>query len=165
VAAVARRAGVSSGLPCRYFGTRSGLLIAVVDAFYHRLGQACALRTYDAPTWVEREKQRICDWVAFLYAEPLAPVVLSGLVGDGEVAAAHAGLLHELTELGAHNIARAQREGELPADRDPEVLAAATLAGTHATAVVAIARTPRLAAATVIEQVWAFIAGAVGLRP
>jgi AcrR family transcriptional regulator len=51
VAAVARRAGVSVGLPYRYFGTRSGLLIAVVDDFYDRLGKACALRAYHAPTW------------------------------------------------------------------------------------------------------------------
>jgi hypothetical protein len=49
VAAVARRAGVSAGLPYRYFGTRSGLLIALVDDFYGRLETAALLRSYDAP--------------------------------------------------------------------------------------------------------------------
>lgn len=165
VAAVARRAGVSAGLPYRYFGTRSGLLTAVVERFYDKLGRACALRDYEAPTWAEREQQRIRDWVTFLYTEPLAPVVLGGLTGDGEVAAAHTRLLHELTGLGAHNIARAQQCGELPGDRDPQMLAAATLGGLHAVAAVAFARDPRPPAEVVIDQVWAFIAGAVGLRP
>ncbi|RSM50468.1 TetR/AcrR family transcriptional regulator [Actinoplanes sp. ATCC 53533] len=165
VAAVARRARVSAGLPYRYFGTRSGLLTAVVERFYDKLGRACALRDYEAPTWAEREQQRIRDWVTFLYTEPLAPVVLGGLTGDGEVATAHTRLLHELTGLGAHNIARAQQGGELPGDRDPQMLAAATLGGLHAVAAVAFARDPRPPAEVVIDQVWAFIAGAVGLRP
>ncbi|MCW2649733.1 MAG: hypothetical protein QOE41_3335 [Mycobacterium sp.] len=38
VAAVARRAGVSSGLPYRHFGTRAGLPVALVEDFYCRLG-------------------------------------------------------------------------------------------------------------------------------
>ena len=165
VAAVARRAGVSAGLPYRYFGTRSGLLIAVVEDFYDKLGSACALRLYDAPTWATREQQRIRDWVTFLYTEPLAPVVLGGLTGDGQVAAAHSRLLRRLTDLGAQNIAGGQRDGELPRDRDPEMLAAATLGGTHAIAAVALARSPRPPADAVADQVWAFVAGAVGLRP
>lgn len=165
VAAVARRAGVSVGLPYRYFGTRSGLLIAVVEDFYDKLGRASALRAYDAPTWAAREQQRIRDWVSFLYTEPLARVVLGGLTGDGQVAAAHSRLLRRLTELGAQNIARGQRDGELPGDRDPEMLAAATLGGTHAIAAVALSRSPRPPAATVTDQVWAFVAGPVGLQP
>lgn len=165
VAAVARRAGVSVGLPYRYFGTRSGLLTTVAEQFFDRLGKACVLREYDAPTWAERERRRVRDWVAFLYAEPLAPVMLGGLTGDGEVAATRTRLLHRLTELGSHNIARGQRDGELPVDRDPQLLAAAMLGGLHAAAAVALARVPRTPAETVVDQVWAFVAGAAGLRP
>jgi AcrR family transcriptional regulator len=163
VAAVARRAGVSTGLPYRYFGTRSGLLIAVLDAFYQRLGEAAALRAYDAPTWAERERQRIRDWVTALYADPLAPLVLGGLVGDAEVAAANTRHLHLLIELGARNIANAQHAGELPADRDPEFLAAATLGGTNAMLSVALTRTPRPPAEEIITELWTVVAGAVGL--
>ncbi len=165
VGAVARRAGVSTGLPYRYFGTRSGLLTALVEQFYDALGQACGLREYDAPTWSEREQERIRDWVLFLYTEELAPVVLGGLTGDGEVAAAHTRLLQGLIELGSRNIAHAQRDGEIPPDRDPQMLAAAMLGGLHAVAAVALTRTPRPPAEAVIDQVWAFIAGAVGMRP
>lgn len=163
VAAVARRAGVSAGLPYRYFGTRSGLLIAVLDAFYERLADAAALRTYEAPTWVDRERQRIRDWVAALYAEPLAPLVLGGLGGDAEVAAANTRHLHLLIELGARNIARAQRTGELPADRDPEFLAAATLGGINTMLSVALTRASRPPVDDMIAELWTVVRGAVGL--
>lgn len=163
VAAVSRRAGVSAGLPYRYFGTRSGLLIAVLDAFYERLGDAAALRAYAATTWAEREQQRIRDWVTALYTDPLAPMVLGGLVGDAEVAAANTRHLHLLIELGARNIGRAQRDGELPADRDPELLAAVTLGGTNAMLSVALTRTPRPPAEEIISELWTVVRGAVGL--
>ena len=163
VAAVSRRAGVSTGLPYRYFGTRSGLLIAVLDAFYERLADSAALREYDAPTWEERERQRIHDWVTAVYADPLSPLVLGGLVGDAEVAAANTRHLHLLIELGARNIANAQRAGELPTDRDPEFLAAATLGGTNAILSVALTRTPRPAAGDIIAELWTVVRGAVGL--
>jgi AcrR family transcriptional regulator len=163
VAAVARRAGVSTGLPYRYFGTRSGLLIAVVEAFYQRLDQACAVREYQASTWAAREAQRVHDWVEFLYAEPLAQIVLGGLAGDGDVAGHHTRELARLVDLGAQNIAHAQENGELPAGRDPELLAAAVLSGTAALVSVALARTPRPEPGEVTAQLWTFVAGAVGL--
>jgi AcrR family transcriptional regulator len=165
VAAVARRAGVSAGLPYRYFGTRSGLLIAVLDAFYDRLGDAAALRVYEAVAWADRERQRIRDWVAALYADPLSPVVLGGLVGDAEVAAANTRHLHFMIEVGAANIAGAQRAGELPAERDPEFLAAATLSGTNAIVSVALTRTPRPQAEEIVDELWHVVSGAVGLPP
>ncbi|MHC9296182.1 TetR/AcrR family transcriptional regulator [Mycobacterium sp. LTG2003] len=162
VAAVARHAGVSTGLPYRYFGTRTGLLLAVVDEFHQRFRQAIALREYDAPTWAEREHQRIRDWVAFLYAEPVAPVMLAGL-GDGELATARAKWLHEMSRIGARNMAQAQRAGEIADDRDPEYLAAATLGGTNAVVAVCLTRDPRPPAEAVVDQLWAFVSGAVGL--
>jgi AcrR family transcriptional regulator len=162
VAAVARRAEVSVGLPYRYFGTRTGLLIAVQEAFYRRLCDAAAMRIYDAPTWAERELQRIRDWVAFLYDEPVAPMVLAGF-GDAEVAAANTCHLHELIEVGARNLAQAQRAGEVPAERDPEFMAAATLGGTNAVVAVCLTRVPRPPADSVVDALWAFVSGAVGL--
>lgn len=165
VASVAQRAGVSAGLPFRYFGTRSGMLIAVVEEYFTRLGAAAALREYDDPRWEQRERRRVRDWVDFLYAEPLSAVVLGGLTGDAEVAAAVAGHLRSLFALGGGNIARAQQTGELPAGRDPELLAAATVGGLHAIVVVALNRDPRPPADVVFDQSWAFVAGALGIAP
>ena len=163
VAAVAQRAQVSVGLPYRYFGNRTGLLIALVDDFYQRLGVAVALRRYPAATWRERERARVGDWVEFLYADPLAPAVLTGQIGEAEVAASNARRLAELIDVAARNITHGQRDGELPADRDPELLAAALLGGVHTATVVALTRDPRPAAATVVEQLWAIVAAAAGL--
>ena len=163
VAAVARRAGVSAGLPYRYFGTRTGLLVAVVDAFYQRFCDAIALRHYDAPTWAGRERQRITDWVDFLYREPVAPVILAGL-GEGELATARGRWLQEMSAVGARNMAQGQRDGEIPAGRDPEYLAAATIGGTNAVVAVCLTRDPRPPADAVTDQLWSFVSGAVGLR-
>jgi len=164
VAAVCRRAGVSLGLPYRYFDNRSGLLVAVVDEFYLRLWQSAAGREYPQPTWAGREQARIRDWIAFLYAEPLSMMVLGGLTGDSAVAAANQRQLRELIELGAINIAHAQRRGELTSGHDPELLAAAVLAGVHAATATAIERDERPAPQELFAQIWLFVKGAVGLN-
>ncbi|WP_235677989.1 TetR/AcrR family transcriptional regulator [Mycolicibacterium sarraceniae] len=154
---------MSAGLPYRYFGTRTGLLVSVVDAFYQRFCDAIALRDYDAPTWAERERQRITDWVDFLYREPVAPVILAGL-GEGELATARGRWLQEMSAIGARNMAQGQRDGEIPGARDPEYLAAATIGGTNAVVAVCLTRDPRPPADVVIDELWSFVSGAVGLR-
>lgn len=163
VAAVARRAGVSAGLPYRYFGTRGGMLVAVVEDFWGRLADACLMRKYSALTWSEREHQRVTDWVQCLYADPLSVVVLTGLTGDSDVSAAEARLIASVVDAAGDNIAHGQRTGEIPANRDPEMLAAATLGGIHAMVLVALTRTPRPAPTQVRDEVWTFVVGAVGL--
>lgn len=165
VARVARRAGVSVGLPYRYFSSRTGLLVAVVEALHDRLDHAVVMRRYEAPTWRERERQRIGDWVEFLYQEPLAFVVLDGVTGDAPVADANRALLQRAIDVGTRNMAAAQRDGELPAERDPELLAAGVLGGVHATVSVALSRSPRRDAGLVTDELWRFVAGAVGIEP
>lgn len=165
VARVARRAGVSVGLPYRYFSSRTGLLVAVVEALHDRLDRAVVMRRYEAPTWRERERQRIGDWVEFLYQEPLAFVVLDGVTGDAPVADANRALLQRAIDVGTRNMAAAQRDGELPAERDPELLAAGVLGGVHATVSVALSRSPRRDAGLVTDELWRFVAGAVGIEP
>jgi AcrR family transcriptional regulator len=163
VAGVCRRAGVSMGLPYRYFDNRSGLLVAVVEEFYLRLWQSATGREYPQPTWAEREQARIRDWIAFLYAERLSVLVLGGLTGDSAVAAANQRQLRELIEIGAVNIAHGQQSGELPGGRDPELLAAAVLAGVHAAAAAAIERDERPVQEELFTEIWLFVKGAVGL--
>lgn len=162
VAAVARRAGVSVGLPYRYFGTRSGLVSAVVSAYYDRLDEAVVTREFEGTTWQDRERARVAAWVDHLYDDPLAPVVLGRLGGDAETVSIETQRLHQAIELGARNIARGQRDGDLPSDRDPELLVAAILGGVHMALAVALTRTPRPDRARVAEEAWAFVAGAAG---
>lgn len=162
VAAVARRAGVSVGLPYRYFGTRSGLVSAVICDFYDRLDEAVTNRQFDGGTWYDRERARVTAWVDHLYDDPLAPVVLARLGGDAETAGIETQRLHKAIELGARNIARGQREGDLLHDRDPELLVAAILGGVHMAVAVALTRTPRPDRSRVAAELWTFVTGAAG---
>jgi AcrR family transcriptional regulator len=160
VAAVARRAGVSVGLPYRYFGTRSGLVSAVISDFYDRLDEAVTNREFDGDTWYDRERARVTTWVDHLYDDPLAPVVLGRLGGDAETAGIETQRLHKAIELGARNIARGQRDGDLLPNRDPELLVAAILGGVHMAVAVVLTRTPRPDRSRVAAELWAFVAGA-----
>jgi AcrR family transcriptional regulator len=90
VAAVARRAGLSVGLPYRYFGTRSGLVSALIADFYDRLVTETVLGHFSGRTWLERWRAQLTRWVDWVYDEPLAPVVLGRMVGDARVAAMEA---------------------------------------------------------------------------
>ncbi|WP_436499461.1 TetR/AcrR family transcriptional regulator [Actinokineospora sp. HUAS TT18] len=162
VAAVARRAGVSVGLPYRYFGTRSGLLSAIISAFHDRLDEAVTNREFDGDTWHDRERKRVTAWVDHLYDDPLAPVVLGHLGGVVDTAGIELQRLHTAIEQGARNIARGQRDGDLPADRDPELLVAAVLGGVHTAVAVALTQTPRPDRGRVAAELWAFVAGAAG---
>lgn len=164
VAAVARRAGASVGLPYRYFGSRSGLIAAVLADFHDRLDAAVMLRRFHGAHWLDREHTRLTAWVNFLYDDPLTPMALGRGTGDGQVAAAALEHLRRTIELGARNLAAAQRDGDLPADRDPDLLAAAVLGGVHTTVVTALTRSPRPDRAVLIRELWAFVAAAVG-RP
>ncbi|WP_433727557.1 TetR/AcrR family transcriptional regulator [Nocardia sp. CA-129566] len=161
VAAVARRAGVSVGLPYRYFGSRSGLLTAVITDFYDRLGETVTYAEFAGKDWREREHARVVAWVNFLYDDPLAPVAL-GRFGDAEAAGVERQRLQQAIEVGIRNMAQGQRQGAVPADRDPELLVAAVLGGVHMAVAVALTRSPRPDRAVVADQVWEFVAGATG---
>ncbi len=164
VAAVARRAGTSVGLPYRYFGSRSGLLGAVLTDFYDRLDEAVMERKFPGEHWMDRESARLIAWVNFLYDDPLTAIALGRGTGDAEVASVALGHLQRAIELGTRNMAHGQRTGDVPADRDPALLAAAVLGGVHITVVSAVTAQPRTDRQIVIKELWRFIAGAIG-RP
>jgi len=164
VAAVARRAGTSVGLPYRYFGSRSGLLGAVLTDFYDRLDDAVMVRKFPGEHWMDRERARLIAWVNFLYDDPLTPITLGRGTGDGEVAGIAQEHLRRAIDLGTRNMAHGQRTGDVPADRDPALLAAAVLGGVHVTVVSALAAERRPDRQVVIAELWRFIAGAIG-RP
>lgn len=164
VAAVARRAGVSVGLPYRYFGTKNGLVSALITDFHDRLDAAVISREFDGDTWYDRERARVTAWVDHLYRDPLAPVLLGPVGGDVDPSGLAAQRLHAAIRQGARNIARGQRDGDLPGGRDPELLVAAVLGGVHTAVAVALTRTPRPDPASVAAELWDFVAGATGGR-
>ena len=112
VESVARRAGVSVGLIYRHFGSKAGLVSAVVQAFYKRFEDE-VISSNPAPgaEWAAREHRRTVRAVAFHYEDPLAPVVLSRLHLDPAVAA-HAviGMLIQVLHWWTQDPSRAPRE-------------------------------------------------------
>ncbi|CAD5107556.1 TetR/AcrR family transcriptional regulator [Zestomonas carbonaria] len=163
VGRVAERAGVSVGLIYRYFNSRAGLLAAVAEDFYDRYQRQvmAADPLPDADDWSSREEQRVNRAVEFVYAEPLAPLVLVSLAREPEVAALETQRITENVRQGADNIRRGQAAGQLNASLDPELVSAMILGGMHQALLEALARNPRPPAEQLARQLWHFIRGAL----
>src|SRR5438093_13600736 len=76
--AVAKRARVSVGLAYHHFGSKAGLIAAVVEAFYSRIdaevfNDACR----PSESWADRERRRIDAYLAFHPDHPLAPLCIA----------------------------------------------------------------------------------------
>lgn len=166
VDSVAQRAGVSVGLIYRQFGSRAGLVAAVMDDFYGRY-RAEVLGVNPAPggTWAERERRRTRLGVAFHYHSPLARVALWDLHLDSEVAVHEARQIQEIIEMCAGLVALGQSRNELPADRDPDLCGAMIIGGMRRVIGRALATPRRPTQKRLAEQLWLFIAGTVGIDP
>lgn len=166
IAEVARTAGVAVGLSYHYFTSKGALIAAVVEAFYDRM-DAAVMDSNPKPGagWGERERLRLERMVAFHYAEPLAPVILTRLARTPEVAAVEAARLARHIELAAANIRQAQARGEIPVDLDASMLGAMILGGLRQAIGQALARQKRPGKDRLAEQLWGFIAGTAHLKP
>ena len=165
VASVAARAGVSVGLLYRYFGSKAGLVTAVVDDFYDRLlaeiSAAGALKGVD---WATRERRRTELSVAFHYREPLAPVLLGRLAREPEVAAREVRRIERLVEDAALNVERGQRRGEIPGDADARMVGAMLIGGYRVAMAEALTRSTRPSQHDLTEAIWRFVVHGVGFQ-
>ena len=160
---VARRAGVSDGLPYHYFGSKAGALSAVIDDFYDRY-YAVVNRTLDASRpWDEREFDRLRSWLAFLYAEPLAPIVLGKMGRTVQVAGLENTRQDELIGLARRNIESGQEAGDIPTSIDSAIAAAAIIGAIRQAATQAFQEPKPPALNVLTVQLWALIAGSLGL--
>lgn len=162
VGSVAARAGVSVGLIYRHFGSKAGLLAAVVGDFYVRF-DAEVLDVDPAPGagWAERERRRTGMVVAFHYDDPLAPIVLGRMQRDPEVAAVEARHLRVQVARGTQNVVRGQRDGEIPEDIDAGIAAALILGGVRQALVEVMARRERPPREGLADQLWRLVVAAV----
>ena len=107
---VAKAAGVSAGLAYHHFGSKEGLLVAVVNDFYDRVERASLMARFDEATdWEAREQERVRLYIDFLLTDPLGIVVLSRLSHAPGVAAVEAERWDRLVTVGARNIAAGQQ--------------------------------------------------------
>jgi AcrR family transcriptional regulator len=164
VESVAQRAGTSTGLIYRHFGNRAGLVGAVVDDFYTRY-RAEALETNPAPgaSMAVRERRRTELSVAFHYRDPLASVVLNNRHIDSEVVVEEMAHLNEMIDLAASVMRLGIKRGQIPRDRDPDLIAAMVIGGMRH--VLARALSTGVSQKRATRQLWTFIAGVMGVDP
>jgi len=161
---LARRAGVSDGLPYHYFGSKAGALSAVIDDFYDRYYAVVNRELDPARPWAERELERLQSWIRFLYGDPLAPIVLGQMGRTAQVAGVESTRQDQLIGLARRNIELGQQTGEIPAAIDAGIAAAAILGAIRQAASQAFQDSKRPDPRALTDQLWALIAGALGLR-
>lgn len=161
---LAQRAGVSDGLPYHYFGSKAGALCAVIDDFYDRQIAVVSQDLAPGAPWAQRERERFQTWIAFLYGESVAPVVLGRMGRSVEVAELEATRVDQLIEFARRSIEAGQRSDEIPASIDPGIAAAAIIGALRQTVNQAFSGEKPPEPALVASQLWALISGALGLR-
>lgn len=166
LAAVAEAAGVVPSVVHRYFGSKAGLVAALIDDFFDRLhAEALDLPLTEVGGWAARERHRVELGVRFHYAEPLAIVLYAELAREPEVAVTQAARTREVVTQAARNIRHGQRAGELPRHLDPRLSGAAIFGAMREVLVEALSRSRRPAAERVSELLWRQVAAAVDIDP
>src|SRR5262245_12468591 len=164
LAVVADAAGVVPSLVHRYFGSKSGLVAALVNDFFDRFHAEVLDVDLDAEgDWARHERLRLGRGVRFHYAEPLAAVIYGPLARDPDVARKDLARNLAIVDRAARSIRKAQRRGELPVGTDPRLAGAAMFGAMRLVMVEALNRSPRPAPERVIEALWRQVAAAVGI--
>lgn len=166
IAWVAEAAGVVPSLVNRYFGSRAGLVSALLDDFFDRLrAEVLDLDLDDLGTWVQHERIRLEKGVHFHYTDPAAVVIYTRLSREPEVALTENQHIDRIVKHAAANIRRGQKRGELPSSIDPELAGAAMFGAMQRVMVTALGRTPRPRPDRIVEVLWRQIAAAVEIDP
>lgn len=161
VSQVAAGAGVSTGALYHHFGSKAGLLGALVRDFYERLNDAVLTPDLvELGGWAVRERARIERTVAFYYEDRLA-VILATLSREPEIAAAEAPCLMAVVAAAEHNLRAAQRDGEISAEIDPGIAAAMIMGGIRQVLGQVLARADRPEPVHVTDELWRLVRAAV----
>ncbi|KRA40221.1 TetR/AcrR family transcriptional regulator [Devosia sp. Root635] len=161
---VARRARVSVGLAYHHFGSKAGLIAAVVEDFYARLDDvAFAGAKLVSSSFTDRERERIGVYLDFHYTHPFAPIVMGALSRAPEVLAVEAEFTGRQLASGARMLQAAQRDGLLPDDIDPRLTIALMIGGIRQALIGALASETRPDPEKLTDDIWRFIAAALRL--
>ena len=162
--AVAKRAQVSVGLAYHHFGSKAGLIAAVVEAFYSQLDVA-AFEGFNMPSvaWADREQARILAYIQFHYSHPLAALMVGALSRSPEVQDVEVAFTRKQLAGGARMIAAAQTQGILSDHLDPALTIALMVGGIRQALHEALTQDPRPNPQALADQIWAFMAAALGL--
>ncbi|MDJ0653004.1 MAG: TetR/AcrR family transcriptional regulator [Xanthomonadales bacterium] len=162
---VSRKAGVSQGLAYHYFGSKEGLLKAVVEDFYDRAESSVLMaRMDDRGDWAGRERRRVRSYVDFLLDDPMGAAVITRLAATPAVAAVEARRWDSLITEGSKNIAEGQKRGVVTATQPSELLAAMTLGAMRAAVVSAFTSPEPVDAEKVSQDLWEFVRCGLGIK-
>jgi AcrR family transcriptional regulator len=162
ISGVAARAEVSVGLAYHHFGSKTGLISAVVDNFYTPLrkiafGEAIAP---DLP-WLEREKKRTSALIEYYYSHPLAKLITGRLARESEVLDIEQSHMNAMLVEGARNVAQGQRLGVVNSHLDPKSTVAMLLGGITLAIQFAIQSDDRPSKEILLKQIWLFCENAL----
>jgi ectoine hydroxylase-related dioxygenase (phytanoyl-CoA dioxygenase family)/AcrR family transcriptional regulator len=160
---VARRAGLSVGSAYHHFGSKAGLVAAVVGSFYEPL-RAIAFAPPAEPDgdWLAVERDRFAQMVRYLMDHPLAPAVLGHLEREHAVRDLENAYTDDLLREGAKNLVLGQRRGVVDGELDPGVTVAQLFGGLKQA--VQAAHAGGIDTEVVVANVWRFVGGALGVR-
>lgn len=162
LSAVAKEAGVTASLINRYFGSKAGLVCALVDDLYGRFDAEVFDQVVDDDgTWLERERRRLESGVSFHYREPFSIVLYSMLAMEPEVAQLEARQTSAKVNRAARSIRKAQKAGELPVGIDPGMAGAAMFGAMRQVMTEALSRPTRPSQKKVVEILWRQVLAAV----
>ena len=166
IAAVAAAAGVVPSLVHRYFGSKAGLVSALMDDFFDRFhAEVLDVDLQEHGDWAQHEWLRLEAGVRFHYREPFAAVLYGPLARDPEVAQRETDRIAAVVARAARSVRRGQRNGELPVGVDPELAGAAMFGAMRHVMVQAMTRSPRPRPERVIDVLWRQIAASVRIDP
>ena len=162
---VAKEAGVSQGLAYHHFGSKEGLLSAVVEDFYDRVeSNVLMARFEDYDDWSRRERDRVARYLEFLLRDSMSRSVIAQLAGTPAVAVVEARRWQRLIEEGAKNIAEGQSLGAITARQDSGLLAAMVLGAARAAAAGELADNSGIDPQALADEIWQFIGSGLGLE-
>lgn len=162
--AVAGRAKVSVGLAYHHFGSKAGLIAAVVERFYNRLEEtAFSPSKLASPDWAGRERERLAGYIGFHYEHPFAPLVVGPLSRATEVLDVEQAFTQRQLTAGAYNIRAGQRAGDIPRDLDPRLTIGLMIGGIRQALIGALTAERRPDPDVLTDKIWFFVAGALRL--
>ncbi|WP_171407678.1 TetR/AcrR family transcriptional regulator [Acinetobacter tianfuensis] len=129
MAEVARRAEVSIGLAYHYFGSKAGLIAAVVEAFYDKLDADVLFSASSESDWLKREWERTLSLAVFYQNNPLSAVILGSLRRESIVVEIEQARIAAQVEEGTRNFQKGQRQGVIRQDIAAHDLASFVLGG------------------------------------
>ncbi len=160
---VAKAANVSEGLAYHYYKSKAGLMTAIVEDFFRRYTSVANERMDRDEVWSVREKQRLRNVIAFLYGDPLAPIILGKMTSTAQAAAMEASSQAEMIELSGRNIQNGIERGFIPRHINASIAGAAITGAMRHTFIFAMSQKVRPSEDQLTEQLWALIAGALDM--